>query len=57
MPPDHEEQSMAYQAWLEVLNEAEYQDKIDGIILWAGYLSKESEKIGSWVHNDKYDQI
>ena len=56
MPPDHEEQSMLYQAWLEVLNEADYQDKIDGIILWAGYLTKESEKMHG-VHNDKFDMI
>ena len=33
MPPDHEEQSMAYQAWLEVLNEKDYQDLVYPIIL------------------------
>ena len=57
MPPDHEEQSMAYQAWLEVLNEADYQDKFVGVILWGGYLREESEKLKSWVHNDNGDLI
>ena len=48
MPPDHEEQAMAYQAWLEVLNEQKYQNLVDGVILWPGYLREPSEicKVG-----------
>ena len=57
MPPDHEEQSMAYQAWLEVLNEKDYQDLVYGIILWPGYLREPSEDMQTWIHNEKGDLI
>ena len=57
MPPDHEEQSMAYQAWLEVLNEKDYQDLVYGIILWPGYLREPSEDMQTWIHNEKWDLI
>ena len=57
MPPDHEEQSMAYQAWLEVLNEKDYQDLVYGIILWSGYLREPSEDMQTWIHNEKWDLI
>jgi hypothetical protein len=33
MPPEHQEQSMAYQAWLEVLNEEKYRDNIIGFVI------------------------
>ena len=57
MPPDHEEQALAYQAMLEVLNESHYKDFVEGIILWSGYLTESSEKNRNWVHNDKWDLI
>ena len=57
MTPDHEEQSMAYQAWLEVLNEKDYQDLVYGIILWPGYLREPSDDMQTWIHNDKWDLI
>lgn len=57
MPPDHEEQAMAYQAWLEVLNEQKYQNLVDGVILWPGYLREPSESMQSWIHNEKWDLI
>ena len=57
MPPVHEEQALAYQAMLEVLNENYYKDFVEGIILWSGYLTESSEKNRNWVHNDKWDLI
>ena len=57
MPPDHQEQSMAYQAWLEVLNEEKYRDSIIGFIIWPGYLTEPSEDMQSWIHNEKWDLI
>ena len=55
MPPDYEEQSMAYQAWLEVLNEKDYQDLFFGIILLPGYLTEPSEDMQTWIYNEKCD--
>ena len=57
MPPDHEEQAMAYQAWLEVLNEKKYKNLVHGIIIWPGYLREPSEEMQSWIHNEKWDLI
>lgn len=57
MPPDHNEQALAYQAWLEVMNEDRYRDLFAGVILWAGYLTEENSKLRHWVHRNKRDLI
>ncbi|MDC1383547.1 hypothetical protein N8500_08680 [Candidatus Puniceispirillum sp.] len=57
MPPDHEEQAMAYQAWLEVLNEQKYKSLVYGIILWPGFLREPSEDMQSWIQQEKWDLI
>ena len=58
MPPDHEEQALAYQAWLETMNEDLYRDSLfRGIILWPGYIMEPSKDMQHWIHNDKGGKI